>query len=98
VGNDDGTRNTYLVAKFRRSNQGTCFNQKPVVAEGQRIEAGQVQTTPAMEAMTPMRHGPVLRSRRRIEDNLRTSASATSRVSTWSTRWRSPTSRACRIP
>src|ERR1700727_574322 len=42
VGNDDGTRNTYLVAKFRRSNQGTCFNQKPVVTEGQRIEGGQV--------------------------------------------------------
>jgi DNA-directed RNA polymerase subunit beta len=42
VGNDDGTRNTYLVAKFRRSNQGTCFNQKPVVTEGQRIEVGQV--------------------------------------------------------
>ncbi|MGO9219813.1 MAG: DNA-directed RNA polymerase subunit beta, partial [Streptosporangiaceae bacterium] len=36
VGNDDGTRNTYLVAKFRRSNQGTCFNQKPIVTEGQR--------------------------------------------------------------
>jgi DNA-directed RNA polymerase subunit beta len=42
VANDDGTRSTYLVAKFRRSNQGTCFNQKPVVAEGQRIEEGQV--------------------------------------------------------
>ncbi|MGE5132912.1 MAG: DNA-directed RNA polymerase subunit beta [Gemmatimonadota bacterium] len=42
VANDDGTRNTYLVAKFRRSNQGTCFNQKPVVSEGQRIEQGQV--------------------------------------------------------
>jgi DNA-directed RNA polymerase subunit beta len=42
VGNDDGTRSTYLVAKFRRSNQGTCFNQKPVVSEGQRIEVGQV--------------------------------------------------------
>ena len=42
VGNDDGTRNTYLVAKFRRSNQGTCFNQKPIVTEGQRIEVGQV--------------------------------------------------------
>jgi len=42
VANDDGTRSTYLVAKFRRSNQGTCFNQKPVVEEGQRIEAGQV--------------------------------------------------------
>ena len=30
------------MAKFRRSNQGTCFNQKPVVDEGQRVEAGQV--------------------------------------------------------
>jgi DNA-directed RNA polymerase subunit beta len=42
VMNDDGTRSTYLVSKFRRSNQGTCFNQKPVVAEGQRVEQGQV--------------------------------------------------------
>src|ERR1700681_1374950 len=42
VMNDDGTRSTYLVAKFRRSNQGTCFNQKPVVTEGQRVEEGQV--------------------------------------------------------
>jgi len=42
VAGDDGTRTTYLVAKFRRSNQGTCFNQKPVVTEGQRVEAGQV--------------------------------------------------------
>jgi DNA-directed RNA polymerase subunit beta len=42
IANDDGTRSTYLVAKFRRSNQGTCFNQKPVVEEGQRVEAGQV--------------------------------------------------------
>ncbi len=40
--NDDGTRSTYLVAKFKRSNQGTCFNQKPVASEGQRVEAGQV--------------------------------------------------------
>ena len=39
---DDGTRTTYRVAKFRRSNQGTCFNQKPIVDEGQRVEAGQV--------------------------------------------------------
>jgi DNA-directed RNA polymerase subunit beta len=39
---DDGTRTTTQVAKFRRSNQGTCFNQKPIVDEGQRIEVGQV--------------------------------------------------------
>jgi DNA-directed RNA polymerase subunit beta len=42
VMNDDGTRNTYLVSKFRRSNQGTCFNQKPVVVEGDRVEKSQV--------------------------------------------------------
>nr|MDQ3641541.1 DNA-directed RNA polymerase subunit beta [Actinomycetota bacterium] len=39
---DDGTRRTYRLHKFRRSNQGTCTNQKPVVAEGDRVEVGQV--------------------------------------------------------
>ncbi len=42
VMNDDGTRTTYHVQKFRRSNQGTCFNQKPIVDEGVRVEEGQV--------------------------------------------------------
>ena len=42
VMNDDGTYRTYPVRKFRRSNQGTCFNQRPLVAQGQRVEAGQV--------------------------------------------------------
>jgi DNA-directed RNA polymerase subunit beta len=42
VMHDDGTRKTYLVSKFRRSNQGTCFNQKPIVDEGQRVADGQV--------------------------------------------------------
>ncbi|TDC83530.1 DNA-directed RNA polymerase subunit beta [Nonomuraea deserti] len=40
--NDDGTRTTYRVAKFRRSNMGTSFNQKPIVAEGDRVEVNQV--------------------------------------------------------
>ncbi len=39
---DDGTRNTYRLHKFRRSNQGTCINQKPIVHEGDRVEVGQV--------------------------------------------------------
>ncbi|WP_156757946.1 DNA-directed RNA polymerase subunit beta [Actinokineospora pegani] len=39
---DDGTRQTHGLYKFRRSNQGTCINQKPIVAEGQRVEVGQV--------------------------------------------------------
>jgi DNA-directed RNA polymerase subunit beta len=42
VMNDDGTRTTYLIQKFRRSNQGTCFNQKPIVLEGDRVEKQQV--------------------------------------------------------
>jgi DNA-directed RNA polymerase subunit beta len=40
VMNDDGTRTTYRMAKFRRSNQGTCINQRPIVSEGQRLQAG----------------------------------------------------------
>ncbi|MDN5859438.1 MAG: DNA-directed RNA polymerase subunit beta [Pseudonocardia sp.] len=39
---DDGTRHTYRLHKFRRSNQTTCINQKPIVTEGARIEVGQV--------------------------------------------------------
>ncbi|MBB5824246.1 DNA-directed RNA polymerase subunit beta [Micromonospora carbonacea subsp. aurantiaca] len=39
---DDGHRRTYLLHKFRRSNAGSCVNQKPVVFEGDRVEAGQV--------------------------------------------------------
>jgi DNA-directed RNA polymerase subunit beta len=42
VRHDDGTARTYRMAKFRRSNQGTCINQRPIVVEGSRIEAGQV--------------------------------------------------------
>ncbi|MGY1602756.1 DNA-directed RNA polymerase subunit beta [Geodermatophilus sp. SYSU D00815] len=39
---DDGTRQTYRLLKFRRSNQGTSINQTPIVDEGQRVEVGQV--------------------------------------------------------
>jgi DNA-directed RNA polymerase subunit beta len=38
--NDDGTYTTYKLAKFRRSNQGTCINQRPLVAEGDKLLAG----------------------------------------------------------
>ena len=37
---DDGHYETYRLAKFRRSNQGTCVNQRPTVAEGDRVEQG----------------------------------------------------------
>jgi DNA-directed RNA polymerase subunit beta len=39
---DDGKRTTHRMRKFARSNQGTCTNQRPIVDEGQRVEAGQV--------------------------------------------------------
>jgi DNA-directed RNA polymerase subunit beta len=42
VANDDGTQRVYRLAKFHRSNQGTSFNQKPIVDEGQKVEQGQV--------------------------------------------------------
>jgi DNA-directed RNA polymerase subunit beta len=44
---DDGTYQTYRMAKFRRSNQGTCINQRPLVDAGQRVEIG-----------TPLADGP----------------------------------------
>ncbi len=42
VMDDDGTRESYQLRKFERSNHGTCANQRPIVDEGQRVEAGQV--------------------------------------------------------
>ena len=38
---DDGVRDTYMLRKFERTNQGTCYNQIPLVDQGQRVEAGQ---------------------------------------------------------
>ncbi|MCL8024587.1 DNA-directed RNA polymerase subunit beta [Nocardioides bruguierae] len=38
--NDDGTYSSYRMAKFRRSNQGTSINQRPLVSEGDRVEVG----------------------------------------------------------
>ena len=39
---DNGTVKDYEVIKFLRSNQGTCFNQKPIVSRGQRVKKGEV--------------------------------------------------------
>ncbi|WP_433664327.1 DNA-directed RNA polymerase subunit beta [Nocardia sp. CA-128927] len=39
---DDGTRKSHRLRKFARSNQGNCVNQRPIVDEGARVEAGQV--------------------------------------------------------
>ena len=39
---DDGHKDSYELIKFKKTNQGTCFNQRPVVSVGDRVEAGQV--------------------------------------------------------
>jgi DNA-directed RNA polymerase subunit beta len=44
---DEGTYTTYKLDKFRRSNQGTCINQRPLVDAGDRVEVG-----------TPLADGP----------------------------------------
>ncbi len=38
---DNGT-DSYKLLKFKRSNQGTCINQRPIVSHGEHIEAGEV--------------------------------------------------------
>ena len=37
---DEGGDKSYRLLKFTRSNQGTCINQRPLVAEGDRVEVG----------------------------------------------------------
>ena len=39
---DDKTRKTYKLTKFLRSNQSNCYNQRPIVVKGERVEKGQV--------------------------------------------------------
>lgn len=38
----DGVEDTYKLSKYRRSNQSTCINQRPIVALGDKIKAGDV--------------------------------------------------------
>jgi DNA-directed RNA polymerase subunit beta len=42
VRNGEGIDKTYDLLKFVRSNAGTCINQRPIVAVGDAVEAGQV--------------------------------------------------------
>jgi DNA-directed RNA polymerase subunit beta len=37
-----GNLRAYKLAKFQRSNQGTCINQRPIVQAGDRVQKGQV--------------------------------------------------------
>ena len=40
--NDDGTKSSYHLTKFMRSNQSNCYNQRPIVTKGMHVEAGEV--------------------------------------------------------
>ncbi|HYN99652.1 MAG TPA: DNA-directed RNA polymerase subunit beta, partial [Actinomycetota bacterium] len=42
VKNNDGTDRQYRLAKFHRSNQATCMNQKPIISEGDKVVRGQI--------------------------------------------------------
>jgi len=39
---ENGEKDLYNLIKFKRTNQGTCFNQRPLVSHGDSVEAGQV--------------------------------------------------------
>ena len=39
---DEGRKKVYHLVKFKRSNQGTCVNQRPIVDVGDHVEAGEV--------------------------------------------------------
>lgn len=39
---EDGNLDKYKLMKFKRSNQGSCMNQTPIVSEGQEIEEGDI--------------------------------------------------------
>ena len=39
---EDGKREVYKLTKFSRSNQSNCYNQRPIVFKGDKVEAGQV--------------------------------------------------------
>ncbi|PWL50230.1 MAG: DNA-directed RNA polymerase subunit beta, partial [Clostridiales bacterium] len=42
VTTDEGRTDLYRLIKFKRSNQGTCVNQRPIVRKGERVEKGDV--------------------------------------------------------
>ncbi|MBQ1848562.1 MAG: DNA-directed RNA polymerase subunit beta, partial [Clostridia bacterium] len=50
---DDGRKEVYTLIKFKRSNQGTCVNQRPIVNVGERIEKGDVIADGPATSMIP---------------------------------------------
>ena len=76
--NDDGTKDTYHLTKFMRSNQSNCYNQKPIVFKGDHVEAGEVIAgkNPLIGFMTWEGYNyedAVLLSERLVQDDVYTS-------------------------
>ena len=42
IKHDDGSKKSYKLTKVQRSNQSNCYNQRPIVDKGERVEEGQV--------------------------------------------------------
>ena len=42
VREEDGNRREYILTKFARSNQSNCYNQRPIVFNGQKVAKGEV--------------------------------------------------------
>lgn len=42
VKTSSGEVDEYTLQKFKRTNQGTCFNQKPIVRKGQKVKVGDI--------------------------------------------------------
>ncbi len=42
ITNDLGQEHIYRLVKFKRSNQGNCVNQRPIVSKGEKVKAGDV--------------------------------------------------------
>ena len=42
VTDNNGVEHSYKLIKFKRSNQGTCVNQRPAVSKGMEIKTGDV--------------------------------------------------------
>ncbi len=42
VKTESGQKDVYKLLKYKRSNQGTCINQRPLVHKGEKVEAGDI--------------------------------------------------------
>ena len=40
--NEKGNKEVYKLQKFKRTNGGTCINQRPIVVKGEKVKAGDV--------------------------------------------------------